>query len=232
MVLLKSASFLDPGVQPGSSSAEEPEVPALGLVADDPVADLSGDDSATAVPISGPSSSDGPTSAKRRKLAASISPAAANVSPAAAVSSPTPAISPAAAITLIPFTQLSVEQKKEKILNWIAPNRQGTMVNQAEILKKLPYVLSDPIVDISLVKSSFSRGTYMMLLFRLKSIKEAVVDNEIPCSSCGDELSNHTKGVSCDLCLMWFHSHCAFPGGSISEEQFWFCLQCRSRPAV
>ena len=56
MVLLKSASFLDPGVQPGSSSTEEPEVPALDLVADDPVANLSGDDSVAAVPIPGPSS--------------------------------------------------------------------------------------------------------------------------------------------------------------------------------
>lgn len=125
---------------------------------------------------------------------------------------------------LKPFSLLSSDEKKERILDWIAPLRtNNNEIKVQEISKTLPHALIDDMIDLSIVRPHFNRGTFMVLLFKIKRMRE---EANIACALCDLSLSLHTKSIGCDHCLKWFHAGCVIPDGIPPKHQFWFCNRC------
>ena len=80
----------------------------------------------------------------------------------------------------------------------MAPHRQGETVKRQEMIESLPHVLAEPVIDLSLVKGHFDRGTYMLLLHRIKELKEDIDYHAVPCGFCAKMLYQHRKAIQCD----------------------------------
>ena len=69
------------------------------------------------------------------------------------------------------------------------------------------------------IEKYFEKDAWVAVLHVLESAKA----RSITCKVCNEELE--TRCVSCDLCLSWFHYHCAALSDT-PRTKFWFCSNC------
>ncbi|ELU05477.1 hypothetical protein CAPTEDRAFT_202722 [Capitella teleta] len=122
------------------------------------------------------------------------------------------------------FSQLDDRMKAVKLLDWVAPNRSSLeTLTKKDIRLPLPDQLLDPVCEIKLLQSNFTRAGYVYLRSQLKTLRSSV---DQACSACNQSLKLHREAIGCDNCLLWYHSKCVQHPST--DEQFWFCTNCIS----
>ena len=127
-----------------------------------------------------------------------------------------------------PFQNLETSEKDKIMLKWFVDNEvaeqcvnsDDKLISEEEVEccpERINMVATETCVDS--IEKYFEKDAWVAVLHVLESAKA----RSITCKVCNEELE--TRCVSCDLCLSWFHYHCAALSDT-PRTKFWFCSNC------